>query len=829
MKTSRSFSLALGALALGGGSVMLSFNVIFAVTLWSTPSPYKFHLIVIVASGLLLVTAILLLLLLGKQIQYRNGAHIKDFGHRRRHTYLLVGFDAVFGILSAGASVIILVLLEMKIDHIPKMILQSSTENFIVGGFIVWGVFSILHALFLICMVTTQRRDFQQQIQPYHTDLESSGPTEMQQNTGPASSIVRGSNDQRHNSVDSKNLSINRPQSCSSLRSSLSHIVRPISSKTRLISSPKQSQRPVSPDAGNRSTTVSIEDGFDAWDTSAVDTQSRQFVESASSTPQRFLETIPASPTGSRSPSPGFPLDLEPPRTRQRSRSYSPASFKEVHLHSRSTTPPDNAKETHIHPLFRTDSATPPPLATPGTIVTAAPGAGMVISDRNSIRSIRRIRSGSFPSSPLTHSSSLDSMRLAIERDDRGRQEDAGGERTLTPPIPDFVLASPKDLKQQKFVIEVEPSELISDVKEKISQEKGWEVSQQKLIYSGKILQDTNTVESYKIEEKGFIVCMTSKPKAAPASTSSSKPPSTPTPAISATPAPPAAPAQSASSSANAPPATPTPAVAGAFAISETLATPSQPSGLAMGVERAQQIAEMESMGFERLQIDRAMRAAYYNSERAIEYLLTGIPEDVQREEREVGIPQAAQAPQDTFTPPAPAASGEAGDEPVNLFEAAAQAGQAGRGGAARSGASSLFAAGGANLGSPPAGAAGLGNLDFLRNNPQFQQLRQVVQQNPQMLEPILQQVGAGNPQLAELIGQHPEQFLQILSEDGDNDAPLPPGAQQISVTEEERDAIERLCRLGFARDRAIQAYFACDKNEELAANFLFDQPEDED
>lgn len=45
-------------------------------------------------------------------------------------------------------------------------------------------------------------------------------------------------------------------------------------------------------------------------------------------------------------------------------------------------------------------------------------------------------------------------------------------------------------------------------------------------------------------------------------------------------------------------------------------------SGLSMGSERAAQIAEMESMGFERSQIEAAMRAAFYNSERAIEYLL---------------------------------------------------------------------------------------------------------------------------------------------------------------------------------------------------------------
>lgn len=394
-----------------------------------------------------------------------------------------------------------------------------------------------------------------------------------------------------------------------------------------------------------------------------------------------------------------------------------------------------------------------------------------------------------------------------------------------------------KDLKQQKFVIDAEPSELISAVKEKIQAEKGWEASQQKLIYSGKILQDANTVESYKIEEKGFIVCMVSKPKAPPASAAStSKTPSTPAPAVASTPVPPAAPVQTNTSSAPTVPATPTPAGSAAISapISATPATPSGPStsGLAMGTERAAQIAEMESMGFERTQIDAAMRAAFYNSERAIEYLLTGIPENLQREQRA----PAPAAPSQNPASPSPAPTGEqGGDEPVNLFEAPAAVG---RGGAAPTGGSAggrdlrnIFGNAGAATAGAGAGGAnpGLGNLDFLRNNPQFQQLRQVVQRQPEMLETILQQVGAGNPQLAQLIGQHPEQFLELLSEDSDNDAPLPPGARGIEVTQEEAAAIDRLCQLGFARQQAIQAYFACEKNEELAANLLFDQPDDDD
>lgn len=64
------------------------------------------------------------------------------------------------------------------------------------------------------------------------------------------------------------------------------------------------------------------------------------------------------------------------------------------------------------------------------------------------------------------------------------------------------------------------------------------------------------------------------------------------------------------------------------------------------------------------------------------------------------------------------------------------------------------------------------------------------------MLEPILQQVAAGNPQLGNLILQNPQAFMDLLAEDtGDDDIQLPPGTvHEIQVTEEERDAIERVC-----------------------------------
>jgi UV excision repair protein RAD23 len=98
--------------------------------------------------------------------------------------------------------------------------------------------------------------------------------------------------------------------------------------------------------------------------------------------------------------------------------------------------------------------------------------------------------------------------------------------------------------------------------------------------------------------------------------------PSTPAPATlqTQTPAAPAPAAPTASDPSNVP-ASPSPAPL-------TQATPSSrrlddPNALAIGDERAAAIANMESMGFARADIDRAMRAAFSNPDRAVEYLLT--------------------------------------------------------------------------------------------------------------------------------------------------------------------------------------------------------------
>lgn len=403
-----------------------------------------------------------------------------------------------------------------------------------------------------------------------------------------------------------------------------------------------------------------------------------------------------------------------------------------------------------------------------------------------------------------------------------------------------------KTLQQQTFKIEIEPELTVRSLKEKIEKEKGsdsYPATGQKLIYAGKILNDDIPIKDYKIDENNFVVVMVTKPKAS--SSLPAQPPSeaTPTPSVTSTPAPvrtptpvstpapvPAA-SEDAPSTEAVPPVAPLSAAAPLSADAAAAAAPGLPdtpteekpkeeakeepataspvsssiedlnlleeasSILVTGQAYENLVAEIMSMGYEREQVIAALRASFNNPDRAVEYLLTGIPTEPDLPPKETSPPAPASNP--TPQPaerPAPAGSGDVSS-------------------------------------SNP--------LQFLRNQPQFQQMRQIIQQNPALLPALLQQLGRDNPQLLQQITQHQERFVQMLNEpfgepvgEGEGEEAEGQGSSQtnyIQVTPQEKEAIERLKALGFPEGLVIQAYFACEKNENLAANFLLQQTFDDE
>ncbi|XP_042200586.1 UV excision repair protein RAD23 homolog A [Callorhinchus milii] len=368
-----------------------------------------------------------------------------------------------------------------------------------------------------------------------------------------------------------------------------------------------------------------------------------------------------------------------------------------------------------------------------------------------------------------------------------------------------------KTLQQQTFKIDIDVELTVKALKESIEGEKGkdaFPVSGQKLIYAGKILNDDSQLKEYNIDEKNFVVVMVTKPKAAPVDTlavPASEPSATPTPSEEKPSEDDMSQTQTITSSvsvSSSVPSSDSDVLSVPSSVNDTLSAPSPvtdllsvrstesdipdddaSSALVMGPAYQTMLSEIMSMGYERQQVMSALRASFNNPHRAVEYLLTGIP-DHPMPERESSRESLVSG--ETNTPPA-------GDNP----------------------------------------------LEFLRDQPQFQNMRQVIQQNPSLLPTLLQQLGRENPQLLQQISENQEHFIQMLNEPvedaGESEGELaavgedPSQNNYIQVTPQEKEAIERLKALGFPEGLVIQAYFACEKNENLAANFLLQQNFDDD
>mmetsp|Transcript_28285 Transcript_28285/g.38939 ORF Transcript_28285/g.38939 Transcript_28285/m.38939 type:complete len:432 (-) Transcript_28285:295-1590(-) len=396
---------------------------------------------------------------------------------------------------------------------------------------------------------------------------------------------------------------------------------------------------------------------------------------------------------------------------------------------------------------------------------------------------------------------------------------------------------SVKTIKGDLFKVEAEPTDSVAIVKQKIQETRADLVAErQKLIHSGKILKDDQTISELGLSESDFIVCMVTK------ETTKSKPvEQAPAPAPSSASAIPSqAPTISAPSSSSTaiPPAT-------AESIAAPVASLPPPPAAFQSPEAVQALV---SMGFPEAESRAALAAAMGNPDLAYEFLLTGIP------------PRLSQQQQQS---------------------AAAQA--------------------------PPAS----GGIEQLRQHPQFNMLKRLLQQNPGSLPQVLDLIGQQSPslladihanndafvammnepivesaaapaptpapqrlppaasfgggmppvdaasmiqmlsgmppnqraQFAATLGMTPEQlesFMTMMSS-------MPPEALQsilagasggmagagrgggdgqqgvIRLTHDEMEAVNRLVALGFSQQQAAQAYIACDKNEGLAANLLLE------
>ena len=436
---------AAGAPAIALGAATTTVTFILASGL-SASHHQTYILLLIAAVAQVISTCTLMLLVIRHLRQWTTPA--KVFAAKPRRPKILYYF-ILLAVIAAVIEGVALGWSRASVDKVPTKLVGMKPLTFVLLTLGIWAASTVAQIVFFTTILSKRNEASTHRHEPVESVREMS--SEMEETSRPSTPLTTRSNPFRETSVS---IPSSPMIDTHSLRSSSSFKYPPSARKpllSRQLSLPRRS--------GNRSSASlnrpsfdspspsrpSQDSGFDSWDTSHIAPAMRETVlhSRPALMPQRQgLEPIP----GSRSPSPAKalegpfynidPLPSPPPSplpqasvsdSRPSSRGRS-ATTTGTSSHSHSFK-----NEDHIHPLFRTCSPTPPPTASAGSIVVAAPVAGQTVNEKV----LRRMRSSSTPASPspLVRSESFYDFNTAPTTPLEGVEIEA-------PPIPNFILAA---------------------------------------------------------------------------------------------------------------------------------------------------------------------------------------------------------------------------------------------------------------------------------------------------------------------------------------------------------------------------------------------------
>jgi len=361
-----------------------------------------------------------------------------------------------------------------------------------------------------------------------------------------------------------------------------------------------------------------------------------------------------------------------------------------------------------------------------------------------------------------------------------------------------------KTLKAQRHNLEVVLEQNVADLKKQIETQLSLgQAGAMKLIHHGKILKDDQLLSSINLKEGDFVVLMTTKKKKSAKQT-----------AVSTQPQPTQPPAATNNANANTQPANTSSTqpqqpqqAAPPAASSGDNSNMSGASALVPPNQLSTAVQNLMNMGFPEAECRAALAAAFNNPDRAVEYLINGIPDSARRMVQQPPPQQQQQQQQAPSGGPSGPSSGP---------------------GPAVSG----------GMGAPPAGNT-------------VQSILQSLLQNPQLLNSILQEIQRIRPQEYEAImvgfnnQSNPQQSLQrfaalmadtevlqhivnvliqMVSNGGSGGAPGGPRVQRVSVNQEELDQIRRLAETtNLSQEEALRLFLRAGRNAELAASLIFE------